>query len=116
MIKACVVPLHSRCSRCVAVVHSTVDHVKACLSLVQPQLEVGAAASREVLRPPFDVEDAVGRRATYRGEYAKPTIDQIKIVPVRVDRVVVSRPREALVGDRGVRRRELGVAVGREVD
>ena len=39
-----VVSLHSGCGRCVAVTHCAVDHVKAWLSLVQPQLEAGTAA------------------------------------------------------------------------
>ena len=40
----------------------TVNDIEATLlPLVQPQLEVGSAAPREVLRPPLDVEDAVGK-------------------------------------------------------
>ena len=60
-----VVLLHSSCGAGVAISQCAVDHVKACLALVQPQLEVGTAASREVLCTPLDVEDAVRRRATY---------------------------------------------------
>ena len=90
-----VVSLHSGCGRCVAVTHCAVDHVKAWLPLVQPQLEAGTAAPREVLCPPLDVEDAVGSSATYRCEYAEPAIDQIKVVPIRVDGVVV---RESTAG------------------
>ena len=111
-----VVSLHSCCGRCVAVSHCAVDHVKACLPLVQPQLEVGTAAPREVLCPPLNVEDAVGSSATYRGEYAEPTIDQIQVVPVRVDGVVVGEPRQALVGEGRIRGRELRIAVGRQID
>src|SRR6185436_3423770 len=66
--KGGVVLLNSSRGRCVPISHCAVDHVKACLSLVQPQLKAGAAAPREILRPPFNVEDAVGRSATYRGE------------------------------------------------
>src|SRR5438477_506347 len=81
----------------VAVGHCAVDHVKATLPLVQPQLEIGTAAAREVLRPPLDVKDAVGRTATYRGEYAKPAINQIQVVPIWEDGVVVGSPRQASV-------------------
>ena len=115
LIKGGVVLLHSGCGRCVAITHCAVDHVKACLALVQSQLEVGSAAPREVLRPPFNVEDAVGRTATYRGEYAKASVHQIQVVPIRVDGVVVSEPRQALVCKGRVRRCELGVAVGRQI-
>ena len=47
--KGGVVLLHSRCGRCVAISHRAIDHVKARLPLIQPQLEVGSATSREVL-------------------------------------------------------------------
>ena len=114
--KNIVILLDSGCGRCVAIVHSTVNHVKACLPLIQPQLEAGTASPREVLCPPFNVEDAVRRSATYRCEYAKPAIDQIEVVPVREDRVVVSGPWQALVGERGVRSRELSVTVRRQID
>src|SRR5207302_2235040 len=93
-----------------------VDDVEACLPLVQPQLEVGSAAPREVLRPPLDVEDAVGSSATYRCEYAGRTIDQIQVVPVGVDRVVVAGPRQADVSEIGSHGGELGIAVGRQID
>ena len=89
LVKRGVVLLHSRCGAGVAISHRAVDHVKVCLSLVQSQLEARTAAPREVLRPPLNVEDAVGRSATYRGEYAVPAIDQIQVVPVREDRVAV---------------------------
>jgi hypothetical protein len=86
------------------------------LALVQSQLEVGAAAPGEILRPPFDVEDPVGSSSTDRGEYPKPTVDQIQVVPVREDGVVVGGPGQADVGERGVRGHELGIAVGRQID
>ena len=111
-----VVSLHSGCGRCVAISHCAVDHVKACLPLVQPQLEVGIAAPREVLRPPLNVEDAVRRSATYRCEYTEPTVDQIQVVPVREDRVVVGGPWQALVGKGRVSGRELRVAIGRQIN
>ena len=111
-----VVPLHPRCGRCVAPTHCSIDNIEATQSFVQPQLEIRAAAPREVLRPPFNVEDAVGSSATYRCEYAKPTVNQIQVVPVRVDREVVGEPRQALVGKGGIRGHELGIAVGRQID
>ena len=49
-------------------------------------------------------------------KYAKPAVDQIQIVPVRVDGVVVGGPRQALVGEGRVGGRELGIAVGRQID
>src|SRR5207342_1783762 len=100
--------------RCVTVSHCAVDHVKASLTLVQPQLDVGIAAPREVLRPPLNVEDAVGSSAAYRCKYAKPAIYQIQVVPVRVDAVVVGGPRQALVGEGRIGGRELRIAVGRQ--
>ena len=111
-----VVSLHPRSSRCVTVTHCAVDHVEATLPLVQPQLEVGTAAAREVLRPPLDVEDAVGSSATYRCEYAEPTVDQIEVVPVWEDGVVVRSPRQTLVGEGGIGGHELGITVGRQID
>jgi hypothetical protein len=114
--KDVVILLHSGCGRCVAVTHCAVDHVKACLSLVQPQLNVGTATSREVLRPPLNVEDAVWCSTTYRREYAEPGVDQIQIVPIRENRVVVGEPRQADVGEGRVSGHELRVAVGRQVD
>ena len=107
-----VVPLHPRSSRCVTVTHCAVDHVEATLSLVQSQLEVGSAAAREVLRPPFDVKDAVGSRATYRCEDAKSTINQIEVVPVWENGVVVGRPRQASISEGRIGSQELGVTVG----
>ena len=116
MIKACVVSLHSGCGRCVAVIHCAVDHVKAWLPLVEPQLEVGAAAPGEILRPPLDVEDAIRCRAAYRCEYPKSTVNQIEVVPVRVDCVVVGGPWQALVGEGRIGCHKLGIAVGRQID
>jgi len=81
------------------------------LPLVQSQLEIGGAVPREVLSPPFNIEDAVGSGATYRCEYAEPTIDQIEVVPVREDGDVMVGPRQALVIECGIQRRELSVPV-----
>jgi hypothetical protein len=111
-----IVSLHSGCGRCVGVSHRAVDHIKAWLSLVQPQLEAGTAASREVLRSPLDVEDAVGSSATYRSEYAKPTVHQIQVVPVWEDGVVVGGPRQAQVAKGGICSRKLRITVGRQID
>src|SRR5262249_13677158 len=86
------------------------------LPLVESQLEVGSAAPREVLRTPLNVEDAVGRCATYRSEYAGGTINQIQVIPVWHDGVVVSGPRQTLVAERRVRSCKLGVAVGRQIN
>ncbi len=80
--KGGVILLHSSRGAEVAISHCTVDHVEASLSLIQPQLEVGSAGPREVLRPPLNVEDAIGSSTTYRREYAKPAINQIEIIPV----------------------------------
>src|SRR4030095_9779806 len=41
---------------------------------------------------------------------------QIQVVPIRVDAVVVSGPRQADVGEGRIGRRELGVAVGRQIN
>lgn len=116
LIKERVVSLHSGRGRCVTIAYCTVDHVKVWLPpLVQPQLEVGAAASREILRPPFNVKDAIRSSAAYRCEYAEPTIDQIQIVPVWEDRVVVGGPWQADVREGRIGCRELRIAVGRQV-
>ena len=112
LVKGGVIFLHSGCGRRVASTDCAVDHIKATLPLIQPQLKVGIATPREVLRAPFDVEDAIGRRATYRGKYAKPTVDQIQIVPIWQDRVVVSGPWQALVAKGRIGSCELGIAVG----
>ena len=93
LVKGGVVFLYSSRGRCIAAAHCAVNHVKACLSLVQPQLEAGTPAPREVLRTPLDVEDTVGSSATYRREYTKPAIDQIQVIPVWEDRVIVGGPR-----------------------
>ena len=111
-----VVSLYPRSGRCVAVVHSTVDHIEATLPLVQPQLKVGTAAAREVLRPPLNVKDTVGSRATYRREYAEPAIDQIEVVPVWENSVVMGSPRQAVVSKRRICGHKLGITVGRQID
>jgi hypothetical protein len=114
--KVGVVLLHSRCGAGVAISHCAVNYVETTLPLVQPQLEVGAAAPRKILCPPLNVEDAVGRCATYRGEYAKPGVDQVQVVPVREDGVVVAGPRQASVSEGCIGGRELGITVGRQIN
>src|SRR4029077_6299612 len=61
-------------------------------------------------------EDAVGSSAAYGCEYAEPTVDQIQVVPIRVDGVVVGGPWQALVGEGRIGGRELRIAVGRQID
>jgi hypothetical protein len=114
--ESAVVSLHPRCGRCVAASQCSIDHIEATQSLVQPQLEIRTAASREVLRPPLDVEDAVWSSTTYRCEYAKPTVDQIQVVPVWEDGEVVGSPGQAGVSKGGIRSHELGITVGRQID
>jgi hypothetical protein len=116
LVKGGVVFLYSSRGRCIAAAHCAVNHVKACLSLVQPQLEAGTAAPREVLRTPLDVEDTVGSSATYRREYTKPTINQIQVIPVWEDRVIVGAPRQALVGEGRIGGHKLRIAVRRQID
>ena len=111
-----VVSLHSGRGRCVPVGQRAIDDVEATLPLVQPQLEIRTAAPREILRTPLNVEDAVGRSATYRRKDPKPTVHQIQVVPIRVDRVVVGEPRQALVAKGRIGGRELRVAVGRQIN
>ena len=116
LVKGGVVLLHSGCGADVGISHCAVDHVKARLPLIQPQLVVGSAASWVVLCPPLDVEDAVGSSTTYRCEYAEPTVDQIQIVPVGEDGVVVGGPGQANIRKGGISGRELRIAVGRQID
>ena len=111
--KNAVVLLYSRCGARVARTDWAVDNVKASLPLIQPQLEVGAATSREILRPPLDVKDAVGSSPTYRCEYTEPAIDQIQIFPVWEDGVVVAGPRQTLTGEARIGGCELRIAIGR---
>src|SRR4029077_5248738 len=82
----------------------------------QSQLEVGTAAPGEVLCSPLDVQDAVGSSATDRSENPKARVYRIQVVPVWKDRVVVLGPRQANIGKRRIRGRELGIAVGRQID
>ena len=116
LVKGGVVLLHSRRGRRIAIGHCAIDDVETALSLVQPQFEVGSAGPREVIGPPLDVEDAVGSIATYRREYAKPGVDQFQVVPIRGDVVVVGCPRQTLIKEGRIRGRELGIAIGRQIN
>src|SRR4029453_8558626 len=71
LVKGGVVSLHSRGCAGVALSHGAVDHIEACLPLVQPQLVVGRRSRcGKIDSAPFDVEDTIGRRAGHRGENA----------------------------------------------
>src|SRR6266446_4450737 len=70
--------------------------------------------AREILITEFDVEDAIGRRATNRGEDAEACENRVLVVPVWIDGVVMAEPWQALVDEGGIRGRELGIAVGRQ--
>ena len=115
--------LHAGCSRAVAVGHCAVDHIEARLPLIQPYLEVGSLGIvGEVHSVPFDVEDAVGRRAfdsgedttpVWKGRAAAQTYVGAQIVPVRVDDVgAAACVRQAGVGEDRERAHELKSAVG----
>ena len=108
-----VVPLHTAGRRCVTVGQGTIDHVKACLPLIQPQFEIGRLRIvEEVHSVPFDVKDTVWRSARDRHEDATPvcpgraaaqTYVGAQIIPIREDGVAVACARQASVGeDRGI--------------
>jgi hypothetical protein len=103
--------LHSCCSRGVTAGNAAIDHIETTLPLVQLQLEVGSAGPWVVLSAPLDVENAIGSSAANGGENPKPSVQRIKIVPVREDGVVVRSPRQAQVGKASIRGRELSSAV-----
>ena len=121
-----VVSLHSRCCAGVALIHRAVDHIKATLPLVQPQLMVGMLASVVVIDgAPFDVQDSMRRNAGDRGVDATGATGVSRaarvcicalVVPVREDREVVAEPRQANVSPGVIRCRELRIAVGRQID
>src|SRR5437899_468424 len=71
--------------------------------------------AREILVTEFDVEDAIGRRATNRGEDPEASEYRVLVVPVWVDGVVMAEPWQVAVAKGGIRGRELGIAVGRQV-
>src|SRR5205814_3249990 len=103
--KGGVVFLHSRCGAAVAIGHRAVDHIKACLSLIQSQLVVGRQGRiGKIYCAPLNIEDPIGRGAGYRGvntarapwvtRAANPAqIIRALVVPVREHRIVVGKPR-----------------------
>ena len=113
--ESAVVSLHPRCGRCVAASHCSVDHIEATLSLVQPQLDVGSAAPREVLCPPFNIEDTVGSSATYRCENAFACPSGELVVPVWEDGVVVGGPRQTGVDPVVIHGHKLRITIRRQV-
>ena len=79
----------------------------------------------EIDSTPLDVEDTIGRNAGYRGVNAAGGTGVSRaaghcigaqVVPVWEDAVVVREPWQANVGKGGIRGRELGIAVGRDID
>ena len=127
LISERVVSLHSGCCAGVALIHRTVDHIKALLpSFVQPQLVVGMLASVVVIDgAPFDVQDSIRRNAGNRGVDATGATGVSRatrvcicalVVPVREDGEVVAEPRQANVSPGVIRCRKLRIAVGRQID
>src|SRR5947199_10626409 len=71
--------------------------------------------AREILVTEFDVEDAIGRSATNRGEDPEAGEYRVLVVPVWIDSVVVGCPRQANVGKGAIRGGELSIGVGRQI-
>src|SRR2546421_10739277 len=71
--------------------------------------------AREILVTEFDVEDAIGRSATNRGE--DPEAGEYRVLggAVRIDGVVVGCPRQANIGKGAIRSGELSITVGRQI-
>src|SRR5439155_26195015 len=66
--KGGVVFLHSSCGATIAVTHRPVDHIKACLSLIQSQLVVGRQRRiGKIHCAPFNVEYPIRRGTRHRG-------------------------------------------------
>ena len=122
--KGSVVFLHSRCGAAVAKGHCSINHIKAALPLIQPQLMVGLLRRvGEIDRAPLDVEYPIGRSARYRGINTAratrvsraanpPQIIRALVLPVWEYTVVVGEPRQADVGKVCSRGRKLGIAIG----
>jgi hypothetical protein len=79
----------------------------------------------EIYRAPLDVENTIGRSARDRRIDAAGAAREscatllgirLLVVPVWQDSVVVRRPRQANVTPVVIRSRELGIAIGRQVD
>ena len=85
------------------------------LPFIQPQLVIASAATAEIGGTPFDVEDTIWRSAGKRGENASWASGEL-VVPIREYGVVVGSPRQADVGKGRIGGRELGIAVGRQID
>jgi hypothetical protein len=79
----------------------------------------------EIDGAPFDVEDSIGRTPGHRRENAAGPAWEARaarvyiralVVKVWEDAVVVGEPRQANVSEGGICSRELGIAVGRQID
>ena len=125
--KECVVSLHSGCGRCIATRHRTPDHIKAILTLIQPQFVVSSRGrSSKIHSAPFDIEDPVGRSARHRGEDTAGSTRESRaaavsigalVIPVGKDGVVMSGPRQRTdVGEVRGGSRKLRIAVGGHCD
>ena len=123
-----VVLLHPSCRAAVAIGHRSIDHIKATLPFIQPNLMIGLQGGvGEIHRAPLDVEDTIGRCTRHRGEHTAqapwvtratnpPQIIRALVVPVSEDGIVVGEPRQANVGKVGSRGRELSRPIGRYID
>ena len=119
--------LHSRRRTGVAKTHRAVDHIEACLPLVQPQLVVGRLVGvGEIDGSPLDVEDSIRRTAGHRCENTADSARETRaaglcicalVVPVWEDGVVVGEPRRrARINPEAICGREVGIPVGRHID
>jgi hypothetical protein len=116
-----IVSLHSSCGRCVATNHRAIDHIKAILSLIQPQLVVSRRTDvGKVNGAPFDIEDPVGRSARHRGEDTAGATRESRatalrigalVVPIREDQIRAGCVRQAGVREDRDRAHELESAI-----
>jgi hypothetical protein len=104
--------LHPGGGGCIAVVHLTINQVKASLPLVQSQLEVGTANPSEIRGTPFDVQDTIGRRPRNRRKNAarpaginiaataeiRPQIGPVWVDGVPIDEVLGVRQAQVVEG------------------
>jgi hypothetical protein len=115
--------LYPGCCTAVPTSHCPVDHIKAALTLIQPQFVVGRACRvGEIDGAPFDVKYPIGRSAGDRDKDAAcparvtrtaSVCIRALVVPIREDSVVVTGPRQTHVGERRITSRKLGIAVRR---
>ena len=81
----------------------------------------------KIHRAPFNVEYPIGRRPRHRSEntagapwVSRATnpakIIRALVIPVREHRIVMGEPRQANVSKVGSHGRELGIAIGRQID